>query len=422
MRIHIVQKGDTLWTIAKKYGVNFDELKKLNAQLSNPDLIMPGMKIKVPTPAGPSKKEMPMPSKKPKEAPISPSNMPIKEQPNVVAPMKEQPNIVAPMKEQPNVVAPMKEQPNVVSPMKEQPKLISPVKEKPVMPPLPPIVPEVEINQVFQMNMEQVQQTVQQPPPPPPAPPVKPDNIFPGLGKKEEVMESPSMPVTPPPMPEIEMVSPSQGGSNYPMNAYVNQYQMAPQVPNYGMQPSFSPQWSMPVPMMQPSYQVAGEMMESSPEEVSPNYPMMHYPSPDNVQGIQENMPPMPVAPMSYAPQMYPVTAPYSMQPYPSSCCVPITPVMPGTGCYMPYEMPYQPMMGYGVESPEYGMQPQVMGAYQPSAYYPQPMMTQPYMPSYYQQPMAYPAGGMGMPYPPPPMFAGQSGCGCHRSDEEDEE
>ncbi|MED0958484.1 spore coat assembly protein ExsA, partial [Bacillus paramycoides] len=49
MKIHIVQKGDTLWKIAKKYGVDFETLKKTNTQLSNPDLIMPGMKIKVPS-------------------------------------------------------------------------------------------------------------------------------------------------------------------------------------------------------------------------------------------------------------------------------------------------------------------------------------------------------------------------------------
>ncbi len=42
-------KRDTLWKIAKKYGVDFDTLKKTNTQLSNPDLIMPGMKIKVPS-------------------------------------------------------------------------------------------------------------------------------------------------------------------------------------------------------------------------------------------------------------------------------------------------------------------------------------------------------------------------------------
>ncbi|KIL46122.1 SafA/ExsA family spore coat assembly protein [Jeotgalibacillus campisalis] len=49
MKIHVVQKGDTLWNIAKKYNVSFEELKAANTQLSNPDMIMPGMKIKVPS-------------------------------------------------------------------------------------------------------------------------------------------------------------------------------------------------------------------------------------------------------------------------------------------------------------------------------------------------------------------------------------
>ncbi|WP_230959080.1 SafA/ExsA family spore coat assembly protein, partial [Bacillus amyloliquefaciens] len=57
MKIHIVQKGDSLWKIAEKYGVDLEELKKLNHQLSNPDLIMPGMKIKVPSEAVPVRKE-----------------------------------------------------------------------------------------------------------------------------------------------------------------------------------------------------------------------------------------------------------------------------------------------------------------------------------------------------------------------------
>lgn len=48
MRVHIVQKGDTLWKIAKQYGIGFDELKRLNAQLANPDYIVPGMEIFLP--------------------------------------------------------------------------------------------------------------------------------------------------------------------------------------------------------------------------------------------------------------------------------------------------------------------------------------------------------------------------------------
>lgn len=48
MKIHIVQKGDTLWEISQQYGVDFEELKQLNSQISSPDMIMPGMKIKIP--------------------------------------------------------------------------------------------------------------------------------------------------------------------------------------------------------------------------------------------------------------------------------------------------------------------------------------------------------------------------------------
>ncbi len=40
------KKGIPFGKLRKKYGVDFDTLKKTNTQLSNPDLIMPGMKIK----------------------------------------------------------------------------------------------------------------------------------------------------------------------------------------------------------------------------------------------------------------------------------------------------------------------------------------------------------------------------------------
>lgn len=57
MKIHIVQKGDTLWNLSKQYGVDFQELKEVNTQLSNPEKIMPGMKIKIPSTAKQVKKE-----------------------------------------------------------------------------------------------------------------------------------------------------------------------------------------------------------------------------------------------------------------------------------------------------------------------------------------------------------------------------
>jgi 2',3'-cyclic-nucleotide 2'-phosphodiesterase (5'-nucleotidase family)/LysM repeat protein len=46
-RVHIVEKGDTLWAIARKYGTTWQKLAELN-QLENPDLIFPGQRILLP--------------------------------------------------------------------------------------------------------------------------------------------------------------------------------------------------------------------------------------------------------------------------------------------------------------------------------------------------------------------------------------
>src|SRR5699024_838836 len=53
--------------IAKMYGVDFEELKQANTQISSPDMIMPGMKIKVPSTSKSVKKEKPVKEKKIKE-------------------------------------------------------------------------------------------------------------------------------------------------------------------------------------------------------------------------------------------------------------------------------------------------------------------------------------------------------------------
>lgn len=49
MKIHIVQKGETLWEIAQYYEVDFNDLQQANPQISSPDMIMPGMKIMIPS-------------------------------------------------------------------------------------------------------------------------------------------------------------------------------------------------------------------------------------------------------------------------------------------------------------------------------------------------------------------------------------
>ncbi|MGE6629088.1 SafA/ExsA family spore coat assembly protein [Bacillus sp. NPDC077027] len=128
MKIHIVQKGDSLWKISKKYGVDFNELKKLNSQLSNPDLIMPGMKIKIPSGGVPVKtdhhkvKEMPKPKEQKVEHPY------VKEKPKDVVQVQD---------------TKPKEKPN------------EPV---PYVPPVPkveqPVFPQVDVN-YYQTNLYQ---------------------------------------------------------------------------------------------------------------------------------------------------------------------------------------------------------------------------------------------------------------------------
>jgi spore coat assembly protein SafA len=45
---YIVQKGDTLWKIAKRFGVSLDALIRANPQIKNPDLIFPGDVVFIP--------------------------------------------------------------------------------------------------------------------------------------------------------------------------------------------------------------------------------------------------------------------------------------------------------------------------------------------------------------------------------------
>ena len=48
IRWHIVKKGDTLWGIAKRYGVTLSALIAANPQIKNPNLIYPGNQVNIP--------------------------------------------------------------------------------------------------------------------------------------------------------------------------------------------------------------------------------------------------------------------------------------------------------------------------------------------------------------------------------------
>lgn len=176
LKIHIVRKGDTLWEIAKQYGVDFEELKKTNPQLSSPDMIMPGMKIKIPSGTKSVKKESPITKEtqvpttkketlkqapaikeddheKPKEVKVE---MPKKHTP-VIPPKLQTPKKEMPIvKEQQKAPLKPKEVPKMpVKPMKEMIKM--PVMEEPPMempkspPPKKKVKKEEKVNEQAQV-------------------------------------------------------------------------------------------------------------------------------------------------------------------------------------------------------------------------------------------------------------------------------
>ncbi|WP_371018220.1 SafA/ExsA family spore coat assembly protein [Pseudalkalibacillus sp. JSM 102089] len=130
MKIHVVQKGDTLWKIAKKYGVDFEQLKAVNSQLNNPNMIMPGMKVKIPSGGVPvKKKEMPIKEMK--------KEMPKKKEKPMMKP-KEKPSMTMPINNELNMnmnmnmnMMPQEEKPKKVKPKEIKPeKKMKPVEKK----------------------------------------------------------------------------------------------------------------------------------------------------------------------------------------------------------------------------------------------------------------------------------------------------
>lgn len=131
LKIHIVQKGDTLWEISKEYGADFEEVKKLNPQLSSPDMIMPGMKIKIPgtskTVNSESTKETKMPKAEHPYKDTSPMPKPVAKKEAANKPEEMKPKMpMKPMKPE----MPMKPE-TPMKPMKQMP--MKPMNQKPMM-------------------------------------------------------------------------------------------------------------------------------------------------------------------------------------------------------------------------------------------------------------------------------------------------
>lgn len=171
MNVHIVVKGDTLWKIARQYGISFEELKKVNAHLANPDYIVPGMKIFLPEGKGTKhpekhggKEKHPLPHEKHPEKPVKPvppvappkppQQKPIPTPPPKPAPMPPPPK-PAPkpeVKPQPAPKPEVKPQPMPPPPMPEVkpiPKPESPTCEAPPAPPLPPVQQQPMVHPMF---------------------------------------------------------------------------------------------------------------------------------------------------------------------------------------------------------------------------------------------------------------------------------
>lgn len=300
MKIHIVQKGDSLWKIAKKYGVNFELLKKTNSQLSNPDMLMPGMKIKIPETNSSPKKET-----------DTKVNFGVKE-----APIQN----VTQAKPQPMKQPAVKEMPKMPTQKKES------VKEMPKMPyvapkaTVKPIIPDIDINNYYMMNMTKMEV-------PPPMP------IYKEMPKKEEPVILKEQPIKE--MPKVE--SPEPMPMPEPMPA-PPKYEYCPPVvpyyepccypymynPCYPYQMPYMPQ-PIPAPYYQPMMNPQGQA--SAMESFHYEQESMEFPMHGQGQMPQGVMP----QPMVMQPQ------PYYM--------IPQQPVMPSYG-YGQHPQPYG-MMGH---------------------------------------------------------------------------
>ncbi|KGT39846.1 spore coat protein [Heyndrickxia coagulans P38] len=379
MKIHIVQKGDTLWKIAKKYGADFDELKKLNAQLSNPEMIMPGMKIKVPTTGGMVKKETHT-----GHAGYT-GHAGAKEMPLVTHPYEQMPEAKMPVAKEMPVP---KEVPKAPAPKETQVKeKVVEKKEtiyKPVMP--QPVIPEIDIHNYYVTNMAEIE-THTAAPPPKHHESESSESVHYTMPVKEECPEM-YVPYNPCP-PVMPVYDCGCGGGDmhagffpppysmpYPQVPYPMPYPMAyPQMPVMtaptgftqipamaapaGFMPQQQPAWHEGQQVM-PGYEWEEESSSSSPYPYGPGMQAgvsAQHPAAAPQWGAQQ-------APLYGAASESSAYMPQYMPPQTMPQYAPYPPHQKPCGCQ---EQPYG-----GVQEP-YGMAPQPYGMQEPFGGMPQP-------------------------------------------------
>ncbi|MGO0060252.1 SafA/ExsA family spore coat assembly protein [Brevibacillus fluminis] len=266
MKIHIVQKGDTMWKIARRYGVDFKELLRANSQLKNPDLIYPGMKIKVPSGRVPAR--------------------------------------------------PHHHSDSGMGSVKERPHKEAPIKEAPIVPP-----PAVEEEEVPPSVETRPYESPEQPaPPPPPAPQIQqaptPPAPIPAPAPTPAPAPAPAPVVPPPPAPQIKVAPP-------PAPPVVPQPtpQIRPFIKQQPVMP-FSPMPNPPVsPFMQPRPMMPPVTIMPLPPMPMPMHPQLPLPQPQlPIPQMQPQLPiPQPQLPI---PQMQP-------RPYCPPCHAQRYPMMP---------------------------------------------------------------------------------------------
>lgn len=137
VQIHVVKKGDTLWNIAKQYGIGFEELKALNSHLANPDYIVPGMEIMLPDNATKAKSM----TKEQKTAPIQSIDKSNKQKMTEEIKPIEKELPMPEMPETPELVEPVEQVTPEVTPMPQQPQVQFQPQPMPMPMPIPMPMP-----------------------------------------------------------------------------------------------------------------------------------------------------------------------------------------------------------------------------------------------------------------------------------------